>query len=513
MIKIAMTGTSGTMGSEALRQVLELDAVEYVRILLTPKKKNDRLAKKLKKQFGKRIEIVRGRISDSEACRKLVSGMDIVVNMAGVIPPYSDADPRASFSCNLRGAIAISDAVAGQAPQPKLIHISTVAVYGNRTMAHPWGRPGDPILPAVFDSYAMHKAIGERYVMERGLQNWAVLRQSAILYDKLIFKNISDGLLFHTTLNGPLEWITARDSGYLIRRIAEFEILGRNGEFWNKVYDISGGAANRRTGYDTFAEGFSVMGNSPKKYVSPCNFATRNFHGLWFADGDPLQKMYGYQRETVSDFWKALGKKYRLFRLAKLVPAACIRRFLFRRLLDDRNSPTRWLKDGDTARVIAAFGSEEAARSLPEKWEDFRPENAAENGASEPQPEILFQKKLLRHGYDERKAPEDWTIGDMRQAAAFRGGKCLSEKMGPTPYDKLEWQCCEGHTFFASPYTVLMGGHWCPDCMPQPWIYDRLAKKMPYFAQVWYDNHSSSENFRYSTDEDGTAHAEREGEQ
>ena len=49
--------------------------------------------------------------------------------------------------------------------------------------------------------------------------------------------------------------------------------------------------------------------------------------------------------------------------------------------------------------------------------------------------------------------------------------------------------------------------------MPQPWEFDRLAKKMPYFAQVWYDSHSSGENMRYSLDEDGTAHAERGGEE
>lgn len=147
MIKIAMTGTSGSMGSEALRQTLELNTAERVRILLTPKKKNDKLAAKLKRRYGARIEIVRGRISDENICRRLVEGADIVVNMAAVIPPHSDNDPRASYECNLRGAIALADAVAAQARQPKLVHISTVAVYGSRTLAHPWGRPGDPILP------------------------------------------------------------------------------------------------------------------------------------------------------------------------------------------------------------------------------------------------------------------------------------------------------------------------------------------------------------------------------
>ena len=509
MIKIAMTGTSGSMGSEALRQTLESDDVERVRILLTPKKKNDKLAKKLCKRYGPRIEIVRGRISDENVCRRLAEGADIVVNMAGVIPPHSDNDPRASYECNLRGAAALADAIAAQERQPKLIHISTVAVYGSRTLAHPWGRPGDPILPAMFDSYALHKALAERYIMERGLQNWVILRQTAMLYEKIVFNNIRDGLLFHTPLNGPLEWVSARDSGYLIRRIIEREAEGGNVGFWNRVFDVTGGPANRRTGYDTFADGFSIMGGSPHAYFRPNNSATRNFHGLWFADGDELEKMFGYQRDTVDDFWKKIGKKYRAFRLARLVPAALIRFFLFRKLLDDKNSPMRWLKDGDEARVAAAFGSVAAAKALPERWEDYPLADAKAYGAEEAEPLFACRKSLLRHGYDETKPPEAWTIEDMRQAAKFRGGKCLSEKMGKTPYDKLVWECCEGHTFEAAPYTVLIGGHWCPDCMPQPWEFGRLAKKMPYYAQVWYDGHAADENARYYLDDDGTARAEQ----
>ena len=43
---IAMTGVSGNMGREALMQTLELDFVDRVKVLLTPKKRNDALVKK-----------------------------------------------------------------------------------------------------------------------------------------------------------------------------------------------------------------------------------------------------------------------------------------------------------------------------------------------------------------------------------------------------------------------------------------------------------------------------------
>lgn len=87
----------------------------------------------------------------------------------------------------------------------------------------------------------------------------------------------------------------------------------------------------------------------------------------------------------------------------------------------------------------------------------------------------------------------------MRDAAAYRGGKCISETMTKGDlYTKLVWECHDGHRFEASPYTVLKAGHWCPVCcQPEPWDFDRLAKFMPFYAQVWYDTHAVEENTEY----------------
>ena len=86
-MKIAMTGTSGNMGREALKQTLELDTVEWVRVLLSLKKKNNKLAKQLKKKYKNRVQIVRGSVADANVCRELVKDTDYVVHMAAVIPP------------------------------------------------------------------------------------------------------------------------------------------------------------------------------------------------------------------------------------------------------------------------------------------------------------------------------------------------------------------------------------------------------------------------------------------
>ena len=123
---------------------------------------------------------------------------------------------------------------------------------------------------------------------------------------------------------------------------------------------------------------------------------------------------------------------------------------------------------------------------------------------------------MLDHGYDEQKPKALFTIEDMQKAAAFRGGKCLTTTLDiqhstldkpDTIWDTpLEWQCAEGHTFTATPRLVLLGGHWCEECMPypykdepnaRPWQWDKVARKNPFFAQLWAPLHDENEDNVY----------------
>ncbi len=494
-MKIAMTGVSGNMGREALAQTLALEAVELVRILITPRKKNDKFARQLQKKYGGRIEIVRADLTDKSACKALVFGVDHVIHMAAVIPPKSDNDPSASEKCNFLGTVALVDAAFEAVPQPKFIHISTVAVYGNRNEKHPFGRVGDPLLVSAFDAYAMHKLKAERYVLERGLRSWVILRQSAMLHPNIMQDNIKDGLMFHTCMNAPLEWVSSRDSGLLIRRIIERDGKGEIPAFWRNIYNIGAGKQGRATGFDTFNYGFAMIGGSTEKFFRPDWFSQRNFHGLWYYDGDELEKLFHYQRDSMEGYWRELAKKHRIFALGKIVPRGLIHFFLFRRLLKSPNAPMQWRRSGDKARVYACFGPEEP----PTEWKDVKLLAKGDFGDYDALRDE-GNAVLLSHGYDETKPISEWTAEDLKSAAAFRGGECLAEEVSD-PYAPVMWRCHDGHEFKLSPYTVLKGGHWCPVCgCPAPWDFDRQAKFSPYIAQVWYDSHAEDENMCYDLD-------------
>ena len=50
----------------------------------------------------------------------------------------------------------------------------------------------------------------------------------------------------------------------------------------------------------------------------------------------------------------------------------------------------------------------------------------------------------------------------MREIAAERGGRCLSERYNGI-YDRLRWRCAKGHEWVTTANNVRRGG-WCPTC-------------------------------------------------
>jgi hypothetical protein len=140
-------------------------------------------------------------------------------------------------------------------------------------------------------------------------------------------------------------------------------------------------------------------------------------------------------------------------------------------LENHRNGTLYWRKQENHKRLDAFYGGQEAYDNMP-GWDALSPE--LHYGDEEP--------TLLDHGYDETKAVLD--LEDLRGAAAFRGGCCLSETWDGDLFSPVEWECAFGHRFTAKPNTVLKGGHWCPECEAPDWDFAKIAAKNPFFNQV-----------------------------
>lgn len=496
MTRVSFTGAGGNLAQEIIRRLLQ-DQGLSLRLQFHDSKRGRRSARKLSRRCGPRAEILFGDVCHLEDCRKLCEGADYLIHLAAVVPPRADHDAAATLKTNRDGTLNLLRAIKETGGHTKLVYFSSVAVYGHRDPQHPWGRVGDPLVTSAFDMYGQSKTMAEFAIMESGLPSWVILRLSAVLYDNILLSNISDGLVFHTPWNALIEWTTAKETASLVSAVIRKDREGLTEGFWKRVYDVGGGRDSRQTGYETFEDGFQLIGASVKKFFRPEWTPERNFHCFWFSDSDGLEERFHFRCQSCRDFWRWYARKHWIYRAGKLIPASLLRRLVLEPLLKNENAPAYWAEHGDEARMQAFYGGREAYDARPRDWKDvklFCESAEYETIRSDP------GYRKLDHGYDENKPDGELALDDMRQAAAFRGGACLYDQIVPGDlYQKLIWQCHEGHTFEASPYTILKAGHWCPVCCQTDfeWHTDRIARHSPFHAQVWLDTHTPDEEYVY----------------
>lgn len=435
-----------------------------ITVLARPGRRNEKKLRPFRNLDGFRV--VWGDLCDLSAVKNAAADADYVLHMGGMVSPAADWYPQKTLKVNLLASQNVARAVLeGSRPDSaKVVYIGSVAELGDRRPPYHWGRTGDPLVPSVGDAYAVSKIEAERAIVDSGLKHWVVLRQTGILYPGLLMKG-SDPISFHVPLRGMLEWTTDEDSGRLMANVCEADVPD---SFWNKFYNIGSGESFRLTNYEFEKLLLEALGCPPPHKVFGANwFATDNFHGQWYLDSDDLDAILHYRSgESCNDYFKRLRRMTPwYFRLAPLAPAFLIKSAM--KTVANRKTlgTLRWLATGDERRIKAHFGSREQWSRIPD-W----PEQIAEldnyppgepRGAREPQ-----GHERLDHGFDETKPTDELTIDDMRAKAHSQGGRCLSPAMTQgdmaTP---LLWQCKCGARFNGSPALVLLGGHWCPECL------------------------------------------------
>jgi len=467
---IFLTGATGTMGQQGLQQLLDRRERFDLVVLVLPTKKDKSVMAAYRNM--PELKIVWGDLTNYEDVLQGVSGADYVLHVGGMVSPMADYNPELTTKVNIGAIQNILKAIKAQ-PNPdqiKLVYIGSVAQTGDRNPPLHCGRMGDPIKISAFDNYALTKTMAEREVIESGLKYWVSLRQTGILYGKIV-GNL-DPIMFHEPLNGVFEWVTDVDSGRMLANVCEQEVPE---EFWCRIYNVGGGPSFRTVNADFLRMSFQALGIKDFTKVVESNwFATQNFHGQWYEDSEVLEGYLHFRKGSVADFIEDLKKNipFRL-KLAKFVPAFVMKHVVFKPVANKPLGPMHWIKNNQKERIAAFLGSKEHWQAIP-SWAHLKFGRPSE------------KPTRLNHGYDESKSWSELDLNDMMQAAAFRGGKCSSLSMTKGDLTtKLNWECAFGHSFEASPRLVLMGGHWCPDCLPAQGNYDEEAKLNPFFAQVW----------------------------
>ncbi|MGZ4914613.1 MAG: NAD-dependent epimerase/dehydratase family protein [Halobacteriota archaeon] len=467
--RVLLTGGSGSMGSEAFKELLRRRDRYDISLLLRPQRGRRKAYAKYENMEG--VKIVWGDIREKSDVEEAVAGADHVLHVAALIPPMADKLPKTCVRTNYDGTQNLLAAIKRRTEagdDVSFVYISSVAIYGDRLPPYHMLRVGDPIRPSIGDVYATTKANSERAVIESGLRRWAILRQTYIAIPNAL--TLLDPILFHQPLDTRIELITNQDAGYGV-----VQTLEAPDGFYRRVYNMSGGPKCRVVYSDYLERMMHIFGCGDYRKLFQRNwFASRNFHCGWFADGDVLNNYLGHWRQTLDDHYAQVTDNipFSLKVGTRIGPKFLMRAYL-RRIAD----PLKWIERGDVENVKAFFGSRSAWERIP-GW-DTPPDG--ENL------ETSLKKREENYREDFQK-----TIEGMEMLAATRGGRCNSNEYVDDAVP-LKWSCGRNHRWTASP-ALVRAGHWCPECAPPPWDYDAVAKVDPLIAQYHYANHSPEES-------------------
>lgn len=492
---VFLTGACGGMGFQGLTRMLKDGDSYNTLVLVRNSEKNRKMLEPYMAQEN--LEIVWGDLNDYDTVYKCVAKSDLILHVAAFVSPQADYNPKKAMQANYGSTKNLITAIKeqGRENEVKFVYIGTVAETGDRMPPIHWGRVGDPIKPSMFDYYAVSKVAAERYVIESGLKYWVSLRQTGIIGPAM--SKIRDAIMFHNCYDNVLEYVSDRDSGVLLRNLSYQDATDTmDTAFWGHIYNIGGGEKCRVSTAEMFERLYGDIGIKDLSLIlKPKTQATRNFHGHYYLDSDKLENFVHFQRDSMEYYYdcyiKDLGATAPMAKVMCKVPGgeklmATVMGNMFNKLADGEHGTKHFIDCNMDDRIEAYWGSRKAWEALPENYNDFN---------------HFFdwdKKIVLDHGYDESKPESELTLDDMKKAAEFRGGECLSTKMKKGDWStQLEFKCAFGHTFKASPRLVLEGGHWCDECERKSWNYGQRAKVDPFFAQVWKPLHEDNEIREY----------------
>ena len=496
MVKtVCITGATGVMGLESLKQILTLGDQVKVQLLVLNDKKNKKIIKKYSNLDN--VSIVYGDLRNYEDVLKAVSGSDYVLHIGGMVSPYADDKPQTTHDVNVHGAENVVRAIKEQPNRDdiKVVYIGSVAETGDRNYPIHWGRTGDPIKVSVFDHYGVSKVLAERVFVESGLKKWVVMRQSGILHAGLLEK--MEPIMYHVPLNSVLEWCTVEDSGRLMKNFVDFDLPD---EFFRNFYNIGSGEFYRLTNFEFENLILHSIGlGDIRGLFKPNWFATRNFHGQYYIDSDRLESYLKFRAniETEEYFEILSSKAKKIFTVPKYIPfkdaMSAVAQPFMKLIGENKDFGTLgWIRTNYTDRLDSHYGGIEEFKKLPSNWGEYAIKHY--DTKFNPNKDIC-----MNHGYDENKPFESLTVEDLRHAAEFRGGSLVSDHVDDM-CSKVTWKCGHcGREFEASPTLILKGGHWCPHCfIPETsWQYDSIAKTNKFFAQSWNFSYKEVANKTY----------------
>ncbi len=298
MKKVLVTGAGGTVGLQVVRFLLSEGKYEITVLEL----KNKHIYKRLK-PYRKRLNIVFGDINDYNIIDALVKDHDVVIHLAGVLPPLANVREDLCKEIDYNGTKTIVDAIKNYNPDCYLLYSSSTSVYGMQkeyediTVKTPSNLDD-------YDFYSKCKLDSENYI-KKNLKHYTIFRLAYILGDPG-----PENLIYSIVANSNCELLSAEDAGYAFVAAIDFDK-----QLNKKVYNVSGGE-KFRTKYSSYLiQVFKTYGLSCK-FLSAYLFAEKNYYGGYYQDSDKLDEILHFRSKNLDVYYSSLLKyKYKASRI------------------------------------------------------------------------------------------------------------------------------------------------------------------------------------------------------
>lgn len=310
-MNILLTGAFGNIGTAFIRNfITECDQSLRLRCFDLKTVSNIKKAA----VFKDRIETFWGNINDGRDVHEAVKDQDIVIHLAFIIPPLSEARPGFTKKINIDGTKKIIEALKLYNKKGRIIFGSSVSVYG------PVPPEREPPLKAkdrviATDNYTSHKIECEKMLMRSGL-DWIITRFG--VSPSLDFSKDIVSMVYEVPLNARIEFVHSMDVG-----LALFNIIGCK-RCSKKILLIGGGEECRLHQREFLARFLEVygIGMLPEKA-----FSTRPYYTDWL-DTRESQKLLNYQKRTFDDFIDDIRKRFGPRRYLIKIIKPVIRKFM-----------------------------------------------------------------------------------------------------------------------------------------------------------------------------------------